>query len=95
MTARTPLELLDEAVHAYIAATTDEDETRAVAGWALGIETTAINSDPDDLPLMDAQHYVSGPQTTSSQALGLGRYVASVYETHITRLSLGLDKDDD
>lgn len=96
MTAQTPLQVLDEAVHAYIAATVpEEDQSRAVAGWTLGIETTALNSNPapDELVLMDAQHYVIGPQTTSAQALGLSSYVASVIKTHLARLSLGLDED--
>jgi hypothetical protein len=91
MTEKTPLEKLDDAVHEFIAATTDEGN-RAVAGWALGIETSAINPDPElGVALMDAQHYVSGPQTTSAQAIGLAEFVASVYRTYITRQTLDED----
>lgn len=84
MSDQTPLEKLDDAIHEYIAATTPRDDTRTVSGWALGIETTAINSNPElGVALMDAQHYVTGPQTTSGQAIGLGRYVAGVHESYI------------
>jgi hypothetical protein len=88
MTDRTPLEKLDDAVHEYIKETTGEDPSRSVAGWALGIETTALVFEENALPLADAQHYVFGPQTTISQAVGLGRFVANVLEQHIVNRAL-------
>ena len=91
-TPRTPLEKLDDAIHEYIEATSeakgDTDSTRAVAGWVLGVETTALVQQDDALPLGDAQWYASGPQTTTTQAIGLARYVAGVYETHIVGRTL-------
>ena len=90
----TPLEKLDDAIHEYMRETAGSDWNGAVAGWALGIETTAIVNDPDSVPLADAQWYCSGPQTTSTQAIGLGRYVAEVYETHIVNRTLYSDDED-
>lgn len=88
MSELTPLQKLDDAVHEYIRATTEADENRAVAGWALGIETTAIVFEDGAIPLADAQHYVVGPQTTTAQAIGLARYVAGVNETYIVNKTL-------
>lgn len=89
MAERTPLEALDDAIHEYIRAVVGENDTRAVAGWVVGIETTSLIFEEDALPLADAQHYASGPQTTVSQAIGLSRYVAGVYETWAVNGALG------
>lgn len=93
MNDKTPLEKLDDAVHEYIKATTDEDPSRSVAGWALGIETTALVVSDGALPLADAQHYVFGPQTTVGQAIGLGRFVANVLEQYIVNKTLRNEED--
>lgn len=99
MSDKTPLEKLDDAIHEYIEATAqqrdnDINSTRAVAGWVLGVETTALVQEDNALPLADAQWYASGPQTTSSQAIGLARYVAEVHETHIVNRTLYGSADD-
>jgi hypothetical protein len=95
MTA-TPLERLDEAIHAYL------DETgqahKAINGWVVGISTSRVEaSDTGDvLPLVSGAQYALGPQTSTTDAAGLAQFLSVVMErAHWHMLNAGDEDDDD
>lgn len=84
MTIEEAYRKLDDAVNEYIKACTDENPSRAISGWQMSIETILLkpNENPQ-YPLAEGQHYVYGPQTTLTHALGLARFSAGVYEGYM------------
>lgn len=80
----TPLQDLDDAIHAFLDATADDGQV--VTGWALGISTSRIEyEDEEILPLISGERYALGPQTSATDALGLARYVQVTIEHHMLK----------
>ncbi len=78
----TPLQDLDDAIHAFLATTGREGQ--ALHGWVLGISTSRIEYENDDtIPLISGQRYALGPQTHVTDALGLARYLQATIESQM------------
>lgn len=75
MSDPTPLQLLDDAVHAY-AATVDGEDGGAVGAWVLAYEATALIDEPGIQPLTHRQGYAIGPGTSSTSGEGLAASLA-------------------
>lgn len=75
----TPLERLDDAIHAFIAETGGEG--KAITGWVLGCSTSRIEvSEDDSLPLVTGATYSFGPQTSTTDAGGIVQFLSVVIE---------------
>jgi hypothetical protein len=69
MSDLTPIEILDDAVRAYVAAL--DDHNGELSSWALCSQTTKIEYSEDRMPLMHQPDLTSGPSTSPATALGL------------------------
>lgn len=77
----TPLSELDDAIHRFVEATGRAGV--AVSGWALSFSTSRIEPDDQFLPLVTGAGYALGPQTSTTDAAGLARFLSIVVEKHL------------
>jgi hypothetical protein len=92
MSSATPLERLDDAVHAFLEETGQGH--KAVTGWVLGISTSRVEAsdDGETIPLVTGAQYALGPQTSTTDAGGLVQFLGVVLERAHWRM---LNEDDE
>lgn len=96
MPDQTPLEKLDDALHAYFEETGTEDG-RFLTGWIIGMSTARITADDEQsIPLVTGAQYSIGPQTSTTDAAGIVRFLEVVMErAHWQMLNAGEGADDE
>lgn len=97
MPDQTPLEKLDDAIHTFLAETSRSDDGRFLTGWIIGMSTARISTDDEQsLPLVTGAQYSIGPQTSTTDAAGIVRFLEVVMErAHWQMINAGEATDDD
>jgi hypothetical protein len=95
MTEPTPLQRLDDAVHAYTAATDPDGNNAALGGWVLAFQTSYIEDNgPSFEPITWAGNYAVSPGLSPFAAAGLATHVNNVIHRIYTEAQLeGPDED--
>lgn len=76
----TPLQKLDDAIHDFLKETGSLDNGKWVTGWTLGISTARVDPDGENVPLVTGAQYALGPQTSTTDAAGIVRFLDVVLE---------------
>jgi hypothetical protein len=91
VTADTPLQRLDDAVHEFFRETGVTDDGKWITGWVIAASTARTDHSIDDIPLVTGAQYALGPQTSTTDAAGLARFLDVVIE----RATWNMLSDDD
>lgn len=80
MVDKTPLQKLDDAIHVFLEETGGLDQGKWVTGWVLGVSTARVEPGEDLVPLVTGAQYAIGPQTSTTDAAGIVRFLDIVLE---------------
>jgi len=95
MPDQTPLEKLDDAIHTFVAETGTNDG-RFLTGWIIGMSTARVSADDEQsVPLVTGAQYSIGPQTSTTDAAGIVRFLEVVMERAHWRMIDAGETDDD
>lgn len=93
MTDATPLQKLDDAIHEFFESTGVTADGKWITGWVIAASTARTDITDDALPLVTGAQYAFGPQTSTTDAAGLSRFLDVVLERAVW--SMLNDTDDD
>ena len=82
MTVETsPLQTLDDAIHTFFKDTGVLEDGAWITGWVIGASTARVDAEPgENLPLVTGAQYALGPQTSTTNAADIIRFLDVVLE---------------